>query len=85
MSTHIKTIRGTYQYHPKRGSFDIEHKDAEIDLTRFYNGKKRGTNIQLTISQREHGDSYIHLNKKQCQILAKALLECFDYDKYPSE
>jgi hypothetical protein len=87
MSTEIKTIKGTCHYYPRKGSYDIERKDAELYLTRFYNGKDIGTNIQLTVSQNggECGTSYIHLNKNQCEELAKTLLECFDYEKYPSE
>lgn len=86
MSTKIKTIKGSCHYHPRMGSFDVEHKDAEVSLTRFFNGKNRGANIQLTVSQDgEYGSSYIHLTKEQCEELAKVLNECFDYDKFPSE
>ena len=85
MSTEIKTIKGSCHYHPRKGSFDIEYKDAEIFLTRFFNGKNRGTNIQLTISNDVYGTNYIHLTKEQCEELAKVLNECFDYDKFPSE
>lgn len=35
MSTEIKTIKGSCHYHPRIGSFDVEHKDAEVSLTRF--------------------------------------------------
>jgi hypothetical protein len=85
MSTDIKTIKGTC-HQPIRGTFGVEHKDAEVHLTRFYNGADRGANIQLTVSQDgQYGTSYIHLSKEQCEELAKTLLECFDYDKYPSE
>ena len=85
MSTKIKTIKGSCHYHPRMGSFDVEHKDAEVSLTRFFNGKNRGTNIQLTISNDVYGTNYIHLTKEQCEELAKVLNECFDYDKFPSE
>ena len=86
MSTEIKTIKGTCHFHPRRGSFKVEHKDAEVSLTRFFNGKDRGANIQLTVSQDgESGTSYIHLTKEQCKELALVLNECFDYTKYPSE
>ena len=86
MSTEIKTIKGSCHYHTNLGSFDIEHRDAEVSLTRFYNGKDRGANIQLTVAQEgEYGTSYIHLTKEQCEELAKVLNECFDYNKYPSE
>ena len=85
MSTEIKTIKGSCHYHPRMGSFDVEHKDAEVSLTRFFNGKNRGTNIQLTISNDVYGTNYIHLTKEQCEELAKVLNECFDYDKFPSE
>jgi hypothetical protein len=84
MSTEIKTIEGTC--HSEKKSFDVEHKSAEVSLTRFFNGKDKGTNIQLTVSQNgQYGTSYIHLNKNQCEELAKTLLECFDYNKYPSD
>ncbi len=46
MSTEIKTIKGTCHHHPRKGSFIVEHKDATISLTRFYNGIKKGSNIQ---------------------------------------
>lgn len=86
MSTEIKSIKGSCHYHSKKGGFYVEHKDAEVHLTRFFNGKERGRNIQLTVSQDgEYGTSYIHLNKEQCEELAKALLECFDESIYPSE
>ena len=85
MSTEIKTIKGSCHYHPRKGSFDVEHKDAEVSLTRFFNGKNRGINIQLTISNDVYGTNYIHLTKEQCEELAKVLNECFDYDKFPSE
>lgn len=86
MSTEIKTIKGSCHYHKRKATFEVEHKDAEVSLTRFFNGKNRGANIQLTVTQDgEYGTSYIHLTKKQCEKLAKTLLECFDYDKYPSE
>ena len=85
MSTEIKTIKGSCHYHPRKGSFDVEYKDAEVSLTRFFNGKNRGTNIQLTISNDVYGTNYIHLTKEQCEELAKVLNECFDYDKFPSE
>jgi len=86
MSTEIKTIKGTCHYHPRRGSQEVEHKDAEVSLTRFFNGKDKGVNIQLTVTQNgEYGTSYIHLTQKECEELSKTLLECFDYTKYPSE
>jgi hypothetical protein len=86
MSTEIATIQGSCHYYTKRGSFDVEHKNAEILLTRFFNGKDRGASIQLTVTQEgEYGTSYIHLTKEQCIELANALLECFDYDKHPSD
>ena len=85
MSTEIKTIKGSCHYHPRKGSFDVEHKDAEVSLTRFFNGKNRGINIQLTISNDVYETNYIHLTKEQCEELAKVLNECFDYDKFPSE
>lgn len=50
-------------------NYEATHTDAKISLTRFYNGDA----------------SYIHLTQKQCKKLAEALLECFDYNKYPSE
>lgn len=85
MSTEIKTIKGSCHDHPRKGSFDVKYKDAEIFLTRFFNGKNRGTNIQLTISNDVYGTNYIHLTKEQCEELAKVLNECFDYNKFPSE
>ena len=84
MSTKIKTIKGSCHYYSRKDSFEVEHKNAEVSLTRFLN--KSGPNIQLTVSQNgEYGISYIHLTKTQCDKLAKALLEAFDYNKYPSE
>ena len=86
MSTEIKSIKGSCHYDSRRGGFDVQHGDADVSLTRFYNGKERGRNIQLTVCQDvEHGESYIHLNKEKCEELAKALLECFDESIYPSE
>lgn len=85
MSTEIKTIKGSCHKHISE-SYKVNHSDAKVSLTRFFNGKNKGTNIQLTVSQNgNYGTSYIHLTKKQCEKLAKTLLECFDYDKYPSE
>lgn len=98
MSTLIATIEGSCHYYPivstqqnPKGYGEIKHGSAELHLTRFFNGKDKGANIQLTVCQLtvcqsgEHGTSYIHLTKDQCNKLAKILLECFDYDKYPSE
>jgi len=87
MSTEIKTIKGTYHYHPSRGTFEVKHEDAELHLTRFWNGNEKGRNIQITILQQSFNGtaSYIHLNEKQCNELGKILLECFDDEKYPSE
>lgn len=86
MSTEIKTIKGTCHFYPRRGTFEVCHKDAEVSLTRFFNGKDKGPNIQLTVQQDgEYGTSYIHLTKEQCEELAQTLLDCFDYNKYPSE
>ena len=86
MSTEIKTIKGTCHYHPKKGTFEVQHKEAEVSITRFWNGKKKGSCIQLTVSQDgEYGTSYIHLTQTQCKKLAKVLSECFDDKKYPSE
>lgn len=65
MGTEIKTIKGSCHYYFGKGLSDVEHKDAEVSLTRFFNGKKRGANIQLTVTQDgEYGTSYIHLTKK---------------------
>jgi hypothetical protein len=82
MSTHIKTIEGSYHQNVS-ASYKVTHEHAQLSLVRFYNGKKRGSNIQITI----HGDSiaYIHLNEEQCKELAIALLEGFDETKYTSE
>lgn len=87
MSTEIKTMKGSCHYHPRRDSFDVQHKDADLYITRFFNGKDRGANIQLSIAQNggDEGSSYIHLTKNQCDELAKVLLECFDREIYPSD
>ena len=55
MSTEIKTIKGTYHHHETKATFDVEHRNAEISLTRFFNGKDRGANIQITINNKEYG------------------------------
>jgi len=87
MSTEIATITGTY--HKKANpDFSVVKDEAELHLTRFFNGKKDGTNIQVTVRQNGNNfgeTSYIHLTKEQCKELAVILNECFDYDKYPSE
>lgn len=85
MSTEIKTIKGSCHKCISRDSFKVEHGDAELHLTRFFNGQEKNSNIQLTIQNPIDGISYIHFSKKQCEELAKVLLECFDYNKYPSE
>lgn len=87
MSTNIKTIKGSCHSYPNRIIFDVEYKDAEVSLTRFYNGKERGRNIQLTVVQHggEWGTSCIHLTEEQCKELAITLLDAFDDNKYPSE
>jgi len=86
MSTEIKSIQGSCHSYPDRVSFKVEHAKAEVALTRFYNGKERGANIQLTVSQEGgYGTSYIHLTQEQCKNLAQALIDSFDYEKYPSE
>lgn len=85
MSTELKTIKGTC-HKDTSASFKTTHGDAEVYLTRFFNGKDKGVNIQLTVNQEgQYGTSYIHLTKEQCEELAQTLLESFDYEKYPSE
>lgn len=86
MSTEIAEIKGTCHHYPKKGTFEVEHKDASVFLTRFYNGTDKGAEIQLTVSANNtYGSSYIHLSKEQCKELAQILNDCFDYDKYPSD
>lgn len=86
MSTHIKTIKGSCHVHRELNTFNVDHTDAEVNLTRFFNGKEREANIQLTVTQNgRYGTSYIHLTKEQCEELAEVLKECFNYHKYPSE
>lgn len=82
MGTEIKTIKGSY-HRQIDTTFKVAHEKAELSITRFYNGKKRGANIQLTITQET--TSYIHLTEIQCKKLAQVLLDCFDYKKYPSD
>lgn len=84
MSTEIKTIKGSYDYKISN-TYKVTRKEAEISLTRFFAGIKKGSNIQLTISQERAYTSYINLTENQCKRLAKTLLECFDTNKYPSE
>lgn len=81
MSTEIKTIKGTYHSHFTTDK--VERKEAEIAISRFYNGRELGSNIQLTIIQAN--STYIHLTKEQCKELVEVLLNCFDYNKYPSD
>ena len=84
MSTEIATIQGTC--HVPAGGFNVKHNEAFLSITRFYNGKDRGINIQLTVSQNgDYGVSYIHLTKEQCEELANVLLNCFNQEIYPSE
>jgi hypothetical protein len=86
MSTHITTIEGTYHSESNK-DFSVKRSIAKLHLTRFFNGKELGPNIQLTVEQIGIGKDllYIHLTKEQCEELGKVLLECFNYDKYPSE
>ncbi len=74
MSTHIKTIKGSY-HKEVSAAFKVTHEKAEISLIKFSNGKKLGNSIQLNIDQEEGYDSYIHLTKQQCEELTKALSE----------
>lgn len=85
MSTEIRQIEGTC--HDTDGNTGKTiHKSATLYITRFFNGEQKGSNIQLTVSaSNEYGTSYIHLTKEQCIELASVLLECFDYQKYPSD
>ena len=86
MSTEIKTIKGSC-HKDVLADFEVKHAEAELHLTRFYNGKDRGRNLQLTVQQHDgyYGTSYIHLTEEQCKELGQTLLECFDDTKYPSE
>jgi len=84
MSTEIAEIKGSCHRHVGRG-FEVIHEEATLHLTRFFNGKKRGANIQLTLSGTQLPHSYIHLTKEQCEELAEILKNCFNYEKYPSE
>ncbi|MCU0322685.1 MAG: hypothetical protein MUE72_09730 [Chitinophagaceae bacterium] len=84
MSTEIITIEGSC--HSEEVKYRGLHKEAKLYLTRFYNGFDRGSCLQLTISaNNKYGTSYIHLTKDQCSLLAKTLLEAFDYNKYPPD
>jgi hypothetical protein len=87
MSTEIKTIRGTHHVHKSIFTFEVERPPADIHVTRFYNGKELGTQVQITIQQFQGNGytSYIHLSEEQCKELAQTLLEAFDHNKYPSE
>lgn len=87
MSTEIAVIKGTHHVHPSRETFDVKHEDAELYLTRFFNGSDRGRAIQLTVVQQglEGATSYIHLSPETCKQLAQILLDAFDDTKYPSE
>ena len=87
MSTEIALIKGTYHVHPSKGTFEVEHIEAELQLTRFYNGKDRGRALQLTVSQQglEGTTSYIQLTPESCKQLAQILLNAFDDTKHPSE
>lgn len=84
MSTEIKTIKGSCHIYDAE-QFKVLHKEADLYLTRFFNGIEKGACIQLTISNPELGTSYIHLTEEQCKELATTLNECFDENKYPSE
>lgn len=87
MSTEIALIKGTHHVHPSKGTFEVKDEEAELQLTRFYNGKKRGRALQLTVSQQgaEGVSSYIHLSPESCKELAQVLLDAFDDSIYPSE
>jgi hypothetical protein len=80
MSTEITTIKGTCHIDDNEDDFKVADGEAFISLTRFYNGKEKGTNIQLTVTQNGMFPcSYIHLTKDQCKELAQILLDCFNY------
>jgi hypothetical protein len=86
MSTHIHEMEGTY--HSKANAdYSVERDKVTLYLTRFYNGKEYGRNLQITIDQ--HGPkgetSYIHLTEEQCKELGYILLKAFDDSIYPSE
>ena len=87
MSTEISVIKGTHQVHPLKGLFGVKHEEAELYLTRFYNGSERGSAIQLTVVQQglEGTTSYIHLTPESCKQLAQVLLDAFDDSVYPSK
>lgn len=86
MSTDIITIPGTYHKHVTKSYPHVITRDkAEVVVNRFWAGKELGRNVQLTINQRNGDISYIHLTQEQCNELGKALMECFDDEKYPSE
>jgi len=87
MSTEIALIKGTYHVYPNKQTFEVKHEQAELQLTRFYNGKERGRALQLTVGQQGLGGvtSYIHLTPESCKELAQILLNAFDDTKYPSE
>lgn len=85
MSTEIKTVKGSCHVKIVGNTLKVIHQEAEAHLNRFYNGEL-GSCVQLTVAQSgEYGISYIHLNSEQCKELGEALLEAFDYEKYPSE
>lgn len=86
MSTEIFEIKGSCHVDNPGNKFKPKEAEANLYLTRFFNGKDKGPEIQITISAgNEYGTSYIHLDRFKCEELAKALNECFDYNKYPSD
>lgn len=88
MSTELSVIKGTHQvYTKKERTIEMKHEDADLYLTRFFNGSERGQAIQLTVVQQglEGATSHIHLTPESCKQLAQVLLDAFDDTKYPSE
>ena len=83
MSTEIKEINGRCESGNYTGNLP-RYTDATISLTRFAGGSKLGAMIQLTIRDKD-GYAYVQLEKNNIEELAKTLIECYNYDKYPSE
>lgn len=85
MSTEITEIEGTCHVHSPENKLNVSHVPAHLSLNRFFNGKGRGPNIQVTIMQSSGECAYIHLSPDQCMLLGEILQNCFDYEQYPSD
>lgn len=86
MGTYIGKIKGSFHVRKLIGKrHRTVHDPAEISVSRFHNGSKKGISISLLIEREDGECTSIHLTEDQCYDLSALLRDSFDLSKYPTE